>query len=103
MSYLPPVGFFGTPGTPEILVIMVAVLLLFGAKRLPEIARNLGKSMEMFRRAARDVTDEIVHGDAEEKGADTPAALLPARSIEAANTEPVSPHPPEDSDPSGDE
>jgi len=45
----------------EILLVLVAALMLFGAKRLPEIARSLGKAMEEFRRAARDVTDEIMH------------------------------------------
>lgn len=102
MIYIPPVGIFGTPGTPEVLVIMVAVLLLFGAKRLPEIARSLGKSMEMFRRAARDVTDEIVRGDIEDKPA-RPAALPPAQPAEAPNTEPASSRAPEEPETAGDE
>ena len=60
-----PVAFFfgGAPSTPEMMFVLLAVLLLFGAKRLPEIARNLGRSMEEFRRAARDVTDEIMNAD----------------------------------------
>ena len=59
--FLPLAFFFGgAPSTPEIMLVFVAILLLFGAKRLPEIARGLGKSMELFRRAARDVTDEIM-------------------------------------------
>jgi len=47
----------------EILLIMLALLLLFGSKNLPSIARNIGKSMETFRRASREVTDEIMRAD----------------------------------------
>lgn len=47
----------------EILIIMLALLLLFGSKNLPAIARNLGKSMETFRKASREVTDEIMRAD----------------------------------------
>lgn len=47
----------------EMLIIMLALLLLFGSKNLPSIARNLGKSMETFRKASREVTDEIMRAD----------------------------------------
>jgi sec-independent protein translocase protein TatA len=53
----------GSFGSGEILLIFVVVLLLFGSKNLPSIARGLGKALEEFRRAARDVSDEIVRGD----------------------------------------
>ncbi|MCK4303239.1 MAG: twin-arginine translocase TatA/TatE family subunit [Candidatus Eisenbacteria sp.] len=46
-------------GTQEILVILLVMLLLFGGKRIPELARILGKGMGDFRRAARDVQREI--------------------------------------------
>jgi sec-independent protein translocase protein TatA len=42
-------------GGPEILIILLFVLLLFGSRKLPEVARMLGKGMREFRRA----TDEI--------------------------------------------
>jgi sec-independent protein translocase protein TatA len=53
----------GSIGSGEVLLIFVVVLLLFGSKNLPSIARGLGKALEEFRRAARDVSDEIVRGD----------------------------------------
>ena len=53
----------GSFGSGEVLLIFVVVLLLFGSKNLPTIARSLGKALEEFRRAARDVSDEIVRGD----------------------------------------
>jgi sec-independent protein translocase protein TatA len=52
-----PLALFGSPG--EILLILVVVLLLFGAERLPAMARSLGKAMEEFRRAARDLTHDL--------------------------------------------
>jgi len=46
-------------GTQELLIILFAALLLFGGKRLPEIARSLGAGLRDFRRAVRDVQREI--------------------------------------------
>jgi len=46
-------------GMTEVMVIMVVVLLLFGSKRLPELARGIGKSMREFKKAAEDVKKEI--------------------------------------------
>lgn len=43
--------------TPEIVTILIVVLLLFGAKRLPELARSFGKSLKEFKKAASDVED----------------------------------------------
>ncbi len=79
--------FGGAPSTPELLMVLVAVLLLFGAKRLPEIARGLGKSMEEFKKAARDVTDEIMHADIDSKPA-VPKPLPPTETVQAASAEP---------------
>ncbi|MFH1688134.1 MAG: twin-arginine translocase TatA/TatE family subunit [bacterium] len=46
-------------GPWELLVIFVVILLLFGAKRLPEIAKGLGKGIREFKSAVKDTTDEI--------------------------------------------
>ena len=46
-------------GTWEILLIFLVALLLFGAKRIPEIAKGLGKGITEFKRAVKDVKDEI--------------------------------------------
>ena len=49
----------GSIGTGEIILIFLAVLLLFGAKRIPEIARGLGHGIREFKQATREVTREL--------------------------------------------
>jgi len=49
----------GGIGSQELLIIILIGLIFFGAKRLPEIARGLGKGMSEFRKAARDIQNEI--------------------------------------------
>ncbi|MBF9254586.1 twin-arginine translocase TatA/TatE family subunit [Pontibacter sp. 172403-2] len=52
-------AFIGDLGGSEILLILVVILLLFGAKRIPELARGLGKGINEFKNAAKEVTSEI--------------------------------------------
>lgn len=47
-------------GTGEIIVIMGVVTLLFGGKKLPEFARNLGKGLHEFKKAAAGGEDDVV-------------------------------------------
>ena len=58
-------------GPWELLLIFLAVLLLFGAKRLPEIAQGLGKGIREFKGAVKDTTDEI-KGSLDDKPGNTP-------------------------------
>ena len=46
-------------GAQELLLILVIILVLFGAKRIPEIARGLGKSMTEFKKGVRSVDAEL--------------------------------------------
>jgi len=46
-------------GPWELLLVFLAILLLFGAKRLPEIAQGLGKGIREFKKAMKESTDEI--------------------------------------------
>ena len=46
-------------GGSELLIIFFLILLLFGAKRLPELARSLGQAKKEFQKAAKEVTEEI--------------------------------------------
>jgi sec-independent protein translocase protein TatA len=49
---------FGSLGLPEMLVILLIVILLFGASRLPEIGRGLGKGIRNFKESVRDGANE---------------------------------------------
>lgn len=63
---------FGSIGMPELVIIFTIVLLIFGGKKLPELARGLGKGIREFRRATTEVQDEI-HRSLEEEGKDEQA------------------------------
>ena len=49
----------------EIFIVFVVVLLLFGSKKIPEIARGLGKGMREFKKATEDIKREINEGSRE--------------------------------------
>ena len=49
----------GNLGTPEILLIALVVLVLFGSKKIPEFMQGLGRGVREFRKAAKDIQDEI--------------------------------------------
>jgi sec-independent protein translocase protein TatA len=51
-------GLFNLGGG-EIILILAVVLILFGAKKLPELAKGLGQGIKEFKKATRDVTDEM--------------------------------------------
>ncbi len=53
----------GSIGMPEILLIFLVVLLVFGAKRIPEIARGLGKGIREFKDATNDIKREMTVED----------------------------------------
>ena len=53
----------GNLGFGEIMMIMVVVLLLFGAKRLPEVGSSIGKGIREFKRSLTDTQDAIMGSD----------------------------------------
>ena len=54
-----PLFAWGMPGPSELFLILIIVLVLFGAKRLPELARGLGQSMNEFKKAKEEFENEI--------------------------------------------
>jgi sec-independent protein translocase protein TatA len=50
---------FGNVGGSELFLILLIILVFFGAKKLPELAKGLGQGIREFRKAARDVQDEV--------------------------------------------
>ncbi|MDD4016373.1 MAG: twin-arginine translocase TatA/TatE family subunit [Kiritimatiellae bacterium] len=90
MAYFPSVAFLtGSVGAGEWVVLFVVVLIVVGPKRLPEIARKLGRTMEMFRRAADEFKDQLMNMDQE-----TPSSSLPPTPVVPPDT----PVPPDTSD-----
>jgi sec-independent protein translocase protein TatA len=49
----------GMQGGPEVLLVLFVILLLFGAKKLPELSRSLGKSLGEFKKGKEDLENEI--------------------------------------------
>ena len=55
----------GPIGMPEMVMIFVIILLLFGAKKLPELARGIGKSMGEFKKARTEFENELHNAQVE--------------------------------------
>lgn len=83
-------------GTPELLVILVVALIVLGPKRLPEVARALGKGLAELRRATSGLTDELHNAQimleeetqaaqkaAAAKGPVAPATTPPTNSVQS--------------------
>jgi len=74
----------------EIVLILAVVLVLFGAKKLPELARGLGQGIKEFKKATRDVTEEL-HNAIEAEPPPPPQKKLPeTNGADAATTVPQS-------------
>jgi len=52
-------ALFSNLGWPEIVIVLVVVLLLFGGRKLPELARGLGKGLRVFKKEVRGVKEEL--------------------------------------------
>ena len=70
----------GNIGTWQLVIVLAIVLLLFGAKRLPEAARGLGRSLKIF----KSETQGLVSGDDSDKATDssTQAQSAPPKAVE---------------------
>ena len=77
-------AFLQSLGPMEIFVVVFIILLLFGAKKLPELARGMGKAMKEFKKATKDVEDDIRTAMDEEPEP-------PRRESKSVHSEPSSP------------
>lgn len=50
---------FENIGGPELLLILIVIFFLFGAKKIPDIAKGLGQGIREFRKAAREIHEEV--------------------------------------------
>jgi len=71
---------------PELVVVFVVILVLFGSKKIPEFAKGLGQGIKEFKKASREVTDEI------NSSINEPRSYQPPHP--PANTEPAGAAPP---------
>lgn len=69
-------GFLGGLGGSEIFLVLAVLLLFFGAKKIPQLARGLGQGMSEFKRASQSVADEL-------QGKDASAQVAPPTGREA--------------------
>ncbi|MBC8490559.1 MAG: twin-arginine translocase TatA/TatE family subunit [Bacteroidetes bacterium] len=53
-------------GTPEIILIAIVILVLFGAKKIPELMQGLGKGVREFKKASSDVENDLKGDDKDE-------------------------------------
>ena len=90
---------FGTLGGPEILLLVVLALIVFGPRKLPEIGKSMGRMLAEFRRASNDfkrtIEDEVEAEKMREAMAEEPpaAASLPPAPAEPVAEEPVAAEP----------
>ena len=59
MAFNNILAFIGGLGTSEVLVILAVILIFFGAKRIPELARGLGKGIREFKDATKEIKNDI--------------------------------------------
>lgn len=60
-------AFLGNLGGPEIFLIVLFVLIFFGAKKIPELARGLGRGIREFKDATKEIKEEIEEGVKDDK------------------------------------
>jgi sec-independent protein translocase protein TatA len=84
---------FGSIGMPELLIILTIALIIFGPRKLPELGRSLGRSLQEFKRASNELKntlDEEIRVD-EQRSAERQRTPEPVAAPRPAVDEPVVP------------
>ena len=82
-------GIFSVGGGQIILIILL-ILIFFGAKKIPELAKGLGQGIKEFKKATREVTDEIQNASQEESNPIPPKKIEEKAESEKAASAPQS-------------
>ncbi|MEI7811277.1 MAG: twin-arginine translocase TatA/TatE family subunit [Ignavibacteria bacterium] len=78
----------GNLGAGEIILIILVILIFFGPKKIPEIAQGIGKGMKEFKRAMKDVEDELkITGIPKPAQTNTGSAIPETATPKPASTE----------------
>jgi len=93
---------FGSIGMPELIIIFVIALIIFGPRKLPELGRSLGKSLSEFKRASNELKSTLEEeirldeqrANLEASKAASASAAQPAPVVPVAPAEIVPPVPP---------
>lgn len=87
---------FGSIGMPELIIIFVIALIIFGPRKLPELGRSLGKSLAEFKRASnelRSTLEEEIRLDEQKANLDAAKAAAASQVAAAAPAPPTPIHP----------
>jgi sec-independent protein translocase protein TatA len=87
-------AFMGSIGMPEMLVILVIALIIFGPRKLPELGKSLGKSLAEFKRASNDLRstlEEEIRVEEQQKRVSPPPAIPPAATTPPPTEEQAAP------------
>jgi sec-independent protein translocase protein TatA len=82
----------GPIGVPELVIIFIVALIVFGPRKLPELGRSLGKGIAEFKRASNELQrtlDEEIRNEERQKGPSTPAAPAIAAASPTDEPEPA--------------
>jgi len=87
---------FGSIGMPELIIIFVIALIIFGPRKLPELGRSLGKSLAEFKRASNELKSTLeeeirIEEQQQQRSAETakPAVPAPAPTLHQETTPPA--------------
>lgn len=69
--------FIGGLGGTEVVIIIIAFLLLFGAKRIPELAKGLGRGIREFKDASKEIKHDLENAAADNRQPEQPKAQQP--------------------------
>ena len=75
----------GMPGGTELLIVLAIVVLLFGAKKIPELAKGFGKGIKNFKEEMKEVENEVASTD-EPKKVETNEEVASAKKTETTET-----------------
>jgi sec-independent protein translocase protein TatA len=81
----------GSIGTPEILIVLLILILLFGAKKLPDLARGTGRALRIFKAETKGVMDDDDDDVEPQRPAKAPPQITSTNVVEPQPTDPGQP------------